>query len=119
MAAVIGGFPFEEKAALISPRHEFSAPWNAGDCKLIDDGIAMPPIEFSATPAEAPGSGKSGTPCARMHFENASWAPADDELVVLLWEAPPQPAASTQAAIVPITETPARAAVRRREAGWS
>lgn len=114
MLAVIGGFPFGENAAPSSPRHEFSAPWNAGECMLMVDGIAMPPIEFSARPAEARGSGKSGTPWARMHFENASWALADNEVVVLLGEAPPHPAASAQAAITPVAHPPARAAFLRR-----
>lgn len=45
---------------------------NAGVCMLIVEGIEMSPIMFAGPAALATGSGKSGTPCARMHVEKAS-----------------------------------------------
>ena len=52
--------------------HAFCAAWNAGERGLIplEDPMSIP------TPPFAPnvGSGKLGTPCERMHWENLSIA---------------------------------------------
>jgi hypothetical protein len=63
---------FEEKTAESSPRQEVMAFWNAGDCVSIVSGISTLPIELYGPLMLAPGSGKLGTPWARMHFEKAS-----------------------------------------------
>jgi group II intron maturase len=82
---------------------------------LMLKGIAMPAIElygpFGGLP---PRSGKLGTPCARMHFEKArAWAVIVGEVVVLLGELAPQPAASRLAASSPAASGAARRAPTR------
>ena len=75
--------------------HECAADWNAGDCMVLGEPIrTVWPLTF--------GSGKFGTPCERMHLENAtpdSTALAADAEVLAppvgLDELPPHPATST------------------------
>lgn len=64
--------------------HAVCADWNAGEAGLIPElgVIWMPPPE--------PGSGKSDTPCERMHLENASC-----ELPLLAVGLPEDPHAAT------------------------
>src|SRR5262245_23036809 len=81
-------------------RQEFRAAVKRGESESGIEVISPPLVTF--------GSGKSGTPCARMHAENAiglsdSESPASDGWVVVVldgsWatpglsESPPQPAA--------------------------
>ncbi len=104
MVGVIGGFPCGLRRADISPWQEVQAVLNAGDCMLIDGGIAIPPIMFSAPVTLVPGSGKFGTPCSRTHLANASCAAATvGDVVALFGALLPHPAATTQAVIVPRT----------------
>ena len=60
------GPPVDSQAAGASGRQgPFSAAWNPGEAGLIPlDGPNWPPLPL--------GSGKSGTPCARMHRANAT-----------------------------------------------
>jgi hypothetical protein len=75
--------------------HECAADWNAGDRMALGEPIRTCwPLTF--------GSGKFGTPCERMHLENATpdatALAADAEVFappVALVELPPHPAAST------------------------
>jgi hypothetical protein len=75
--------------------HERKADWNAGDSKVLGEPIrTVWPLTF--------GSAKLGTPCERMHLENATpdaMAPAADAEALAppvgLGELPPHPAAST------------------------
>ena len=75
--------------------HECAADWNAGDCTVLGEPIrTVWPLTF--------GSGKFGTPCERMHLENAtpdSTALAVNAEVLAppvgLGELPPHPATST------------------------
>jgi hypothetical protein len=56
---------------------ELAAAWNAGDCSLTVGGTMMPSKEFEepvALPPLAPGSGKFGMPCERIHSEKSSFA---------------------------------------------
>ncbi len=75
-------------------RQECTADWNAGDCMVLREPIrTVWPLTF--------GSGKFGTPCERMHPENAtpdSTALAADAQMLAplvgLGELPPHPATS-------------------------
>jgi hypothetical protein len=75
--------------------HECAADWNAGDRTILGEPIrTVWPLTL--------GSGKFGTPCERMHLENAtpdSTALAADAEVLAppvgLVELPPHPATST------------------------
>jgi hypothetical protein len=74
---------------------ECAADWNAGDWMVLGEPIRTAwPLTF--------GSGKFGTPCERMHLENATpdstALAADADVLVLpvgLVELPPHPATST------------------------
>lgn len=79
--AVTAGLPCGETIAESSPWHASCAAWNAGDWVSMLDGTLMPPIELYGPLMLEPGSGKSGSPCARMHFANSRAATVRDVAV--------------------------------------
>jgi hypothetical protein len=74
------------------------ADWNAGDRGLIPEGIWMPP--------PGPGSGKLGTPCARM--QSANLIPA---ALPLEPDEPPELPEDPHAASITVQPAAARATV--------
>ncbi len=63
-----------DAAPVTSFRHELIADLNAGELTSIVDGRTIPKTEMAGERdgVAAPGPGKLGTPCERMHLANAS-----------------------------------------------
>src|SRR5579862_4376730 len=74
-----------------SLKHTRWAAWNAGDA-----GLTPEPAWIWMPPPPEPGSGKFGTPCARMHSENLR--PESCLLLAFELPEPPEPQAARSSA---------------------
>jgi hypothetical protein len=75
--------------AIASDRQAFSAAWNCGECTSIGSSA------LRAKPPPGWGSGKFGTPCARMQELNASSLLFSHPACVVLGAAGPPPHAAS------------------------